>query len=59
MANEKITWSDIQEGHQDDIKRAYKMDDRRLEQALRKQLYGANMQERRQVYETLYGKRKK
>ncbi len=54
-----ITWNDIREAHQNDLTRVYRMDNRQLEQSLRRHLDGANADERRKVYETLYGKRSK
>lgn len=54
----KITWNDIQNGTLPELKKSYKMNDRQVEQSLRKHLDGANVQDRRNLYEKLYGKRK-
>lgn len=54
----KIAWNDIQNATQHELKKTYKMTDRQLEQAVRHHTYGANAQERRRVYQELYGKRK-
>jgi hypothetical protein len=53
-----IRWNDIADGHQNELKKTYKMNDRQLEKSLRKHLEGANPVERRKVYQLLYGKRK-
>jgi hypothetical protein len=54
----KITWNDIKNAHQDELKKAYKMNDRQLESSLRRHMDGANPTERRNLYQELYGKRK-
>lgn len=54
-----ITWNDVQEAHQDDLKRIYRKSPRELEQSIRRHLDGASPEERRQAYETLYGKRER
>ncbi len=58
MSNKEITWNDIQNGTLPELKKTYKMNDRQIEQSLRKHLDGANVQDRRDLYEKLYGKRK-
>jgi hypothetical protein len=54
----KVTWSNIHEATQHELKKAYKLSDRQLEQQLRNHLDGATAEERRDVYETMYNKRK-
>ncbi len=54
----KITYSDINSATCQELKKAYKMDDRQLENAVRRHMDGANPAERRQHYELMYGKRK-
>lgn len=54
----KITWRDMHEGTQQELKRTYKMNARELENAVRYHLDGASAPERRKLYETVYGKRK-
>lgn len=53
----KLTWSDIQNASQKDLKKAYKINDRQLEIQVRKHLDGACAQERREVYQKLYSKK--
>lgn len=54
----KITWRDIHDGTLSELKKSYKMNDRQVEQSLRKHLDGSNAQDKRNLYEKLYGKRK-
>ncbi|HLX54711.1 MAG TPA: hypothetical protein VKR58_12250 [Aquella sp.] len=54
----KVTWNDIHEATQHELKQIYNMNDRQLEKSLRKHMDGAKPQERRELYEKLYGKRK-
>lgn len=39
---------------QEDLKRVYKLDDRQLEQAVRRQMDGASHEERRDLYKSVY-----
>lgn len=54
----KITWRDIHDATLPELKKSYKMNDRQVEQSLRKHLDGSNATEKRELYEKLYGKRK-
>lgn len=54
----KPTWNDLHEAPQKDLKRIYKLNDRQLEQQVRRHWDGANMTERRKLYEKVYGKKK-
>lgn len=54
----KVTWQDLNSATQQDLKRVYKLDSRGLENAIQKHLYGASSVESRNLYETVYGKRK-
>lgn len=58
MSQKDITWRDIHDGTLPELKKSYKMNDRQVEQSLRKHLDGANAQDKRNIYEKLYGKRK-
>jgi hypothetical protein len=55
----KVTWNDIQNATQAELKKTYKLDARQMEQSVRKHLDGANAQERRQVYQNFYSRRDK
>lgn len=50
----KPTWNDLHNATQDDLRRVYKLDQRGLEKAVRKHLYGANAQDRAQLYEKVF-----
>ena len=54
----KITYSDIKDATCHELKKTYKISDRQLEQAIRRHTDGANVEERRNLYQVLYGKRK-
>ena len=54
----KVQWNDIASATQHELKKIYKLNDRQLENQLRNHLDGANEKERRETYETFYGKRK-
>lgn len=56
--NKNITWRDVHDATLPELKKSYRMNDRQVEQSLRKHLDGANAQEKRNLYEKLYGKRK-
>lgn len=58
MSHKDITWRDVQDGTLPELKKSYKMNDRQVEQSLRKHMDGASAQERSDLYAKLYGKRK-
>lgn len=58
MSIKNITWNDIKNATQHELKKSYKMNDRQLESSLRNHLDGASREERRELYQKLYGKRK-
>jgi hypothetical protein len=55
----KVTWNDIQNGTQSELKKTYKLDSRQMENHIRKHIGGANAQERRKVYQDFYSRREK
>lgn len=55
----KPTYNDLFNATQADLRRVYKLNDRGLENAVRKHLDGANANERRTMYETVYSNKKK
>lgn len=55
---QKVTWNDLHNATQQELRKTYKLNDRQLENAVRNHLHGANASERRRLYETVYGKRK-
>jgi hypothetical protein len=56
--NKKVTWNDLHQASFKDIKRVYKLNDMQLEQQVRNHMDGANPQERRNLYETVWDKKK-
>jgi len=54
----KVTWNDLREASQQELKQIYKLSDRQLERQVRRHMDGANATERRKLYETVYGKRR-
>ena len=54
----KPTRSDLHEATFKDIKRVYKLNDRQLENSVRKHMDGANPAERRDLYKTVWCKPK-
>lgn len=54
----KITWGDIHEGTFSELKKTYKLTDRELEVGVRRHMDGANPQERRDLYKTMWCKKK-
>ena len=55
----KVTWGDLHNATQKDLKRVYKLNDRDLEKAVRHHMDGANPAERRELYETVYNASRK
>lgn len=55
----KISWNDIQNGTQKELKKTYKLSDRQMENQIRNHLYGANATDRRGVYQSFYSRREK
>lgn len=53
----KVTWNDLFEAHQSELKKTYKLNDKQFEGQVRRHMDGANSQERRKFYEKVYGKR--
>ena len=54
----KITWNNLHEATQQEIRKIYKVNDKQLEHAVRGHLDGANAKERREFYNQFYGRRK-
>lgn len=55
----KVTWNDLHNASQSELKKTYKLTDRQMEKAVRKHLDGANATERRQVYQQFYSRKDK
>ena len=55
----KVTWNDLHDATFKELKTKYKLTDRALEQQVRSHLDGANAQERRDLYRTVWDKKDK
>lgn len=55
---QKVTWNDLHNATQHELRKVYKLNDRQLENQVRNHLDGANAKERRNLYQEVYGKRK-
>lgn len=53
----KVTWNDLHNATQSELKKTYKLSDRQLEVQVRKHMDGANMEQRKDLYKTVYTKR--
>jgi hypothetical protein len=54
----KVTWSDLHEATFKELKKTYKLDDRQLENQVRRHMDGANAKERSDLYRTVWDKKK-
>lgn len=55
----KITWSDLNNGTIQELKKTYKLNDRQLEMGVRRHLDGASPEQRREMYEKVWTPEKK
>jgi hypothetical protein len=58
MTEKKVTWNDLHEATSHELRKTYRLDERQLEQAVRKHWDGANHTEQRALYEKVYSKRR-
>jgi hypothetical protein len=56
--NNKVTWNDLHNATPGELKAKYKLNDRQLENQVRRHMDGANPSERRDLYKTVWDKRK-
>lgn len=54
----KVTYGDLFNASFKELKKTYKLNDRDLENSVRKHLDGANAKERRDMYKTVWDKKK-
>jgi hypothetical protein len=54
--NNKVTWHDLMTATAKELKSTYRLNDQGLERAVRKHMDGANPQERRDLYKTVWDK---
>lgn len=55
----KVTWNDLHNATQKELKKTYKLNDMQLEHQVRKHMDGASMEQRKGLYQTVYAKRDK
>ncbi len=55
----KVSWNDLHNATQSELKKTYKLSDRQLEVQVRKHMDGASMEQRKDLYKTVYAKRDK
>jgi hypothetical protein len=58
MSDRKVSWNDLHNATHHELKKTYKLTDRQLENQIRHHWDGANVVERRKLYETVYLKRR-
>jgi len=56
--HKRLTWNDLQNASFTELKKTYKLNDMQLEKGVRRHMDGANPQERRELYETVWNKDK-
>lgn len=54
----KITWNDLSSATPTELKKTYKLNDKQLENQVRRHMDGANPAERRKLYETVWANKK-
>ena len=54
----KVTWNDLKDAKPSELKKTYKLNDRQLENQVRKHMDGASPAERRGLYETVWANKK-
>lgn len=55
----KVTWNDLHSATFKELKKTYRLNDMQLENQVRKHLDGANPQEQRDLYKTVWDKKDK
>lgn len=55
----KVTWGDLHSATFGELKKTYKLNDRQLENQVRRHMDGANSQERRDLYKQVWDKKDK
>jgi hypothetical protein len=53
----KVTWNDLHSGTFNELKKTYNLNDRQLENQVRKHMDGANAADRRDLYKKVWDKR--
>jgi hypothetical protein len=58
MTMSKVTWNDLKSATPNELKKTYKLNDKQLENQVRRHMDGANPAERRQLYESVWANKK-
>lgn len=53
----KVTWNDLYNATAQELKNHYRLNDRQLENQVRKHMDGADAKERRELYQVVWDKR--
>jgi hypothetical protein len=57
MSKGKVTWNDLHTATFKELKSTYKLNDRQLENQVRRHMDGAGNSERRELYKTVWDKK--
>ena len=57
MSKGRVTWNDLHSATFKELKKTYKLNDRQLENQVRQHMDGADHKERRELYQTVWGKK--
>lgn len=57
MSNGKVTWNDLHNATFKELKKTYQLNDKQLENQVRRHLDGASSEQRSQVYKTVWSKK--
>ena len=58
MSKGKVTWNDLHSATFNELKKTYKLNDRQLENQVRTHMDGAGNAERRELYKTVWDKKR-
>jgi len=53
----KITWNDLHSATHNELKKTYKLNDTQLELQVRRHMDGATMEQRKDLYKTVWSKK--
>jgi hypothetical protein len=54
----KVSWNDLHNATQNELKKTYKLNDTQLELQVRRHMDGASMEQRKGLYQTVYSKKR-
>lgn len=53
----KVTWNDLSSATPKELKKTYKLNDQQLEMQVRRHMDGASMEQRKDLYKTVWSKK--